>query len=134
MRDHFPAITIFLTAAIYIGFAAWLGISPSALLVAFDIEQSTPQMLTEIRAFYGGVELAIAVAMLVLGRRGDLFAAALIGGLPLAGSVCGRLIGQVVDGGSTLHLLIAIPESIGAAACLLCCWQLRKSSKAAKNG
>lgn len=126
MNYHFPSVTILLTAAIYAGFAAWLGLNPTALLAAFNMEQSTPQMLTEIRAFYGGIELGIAVAMLILWQRGNLFAAALIGGLPLAGSACGRLIGQVLDDGSTLHLLLALPETAGAAACLLCCWRLRR--------
>lgn len=124
MPRQFPAVAILITAAVYVGFAVWLGSNPAALLTAFGIEQSTPQMLTEIRAFYGGVELAIAVAMLLLWWRGELFAAALVGGLPLLGSVSGRLIGQFADGYSTLHLGLAAPEAIGAAVCLAACWQM----------
>ena len=44
-------------------------------------------------AFYGGVEMAIAVAMIVLWRRGDLFAAFVVGGLSLrivSPAVCSR--------------------------------------------
>ena len=75
-------------------------------------------MTTEIRAFYGGVEMAIAVAMVVLWRRGNGFAALLIGGLPLLGSAVGRGIGLVVDGWTSMHAGFALFELAGAAACL----------------
>ncbi len=116
-----------MTAFIYFGFAVWLGTDPGALLSIFGIEQSTPQILTEFRAFYGGIELAIGAAMLLLLRRGDVFAAALIGGLPLAGSSSGRLLGQFLDGYSRLHLVLAFPEAIGAALCLAACWQTKRA-------
>jgi hypothetical protein len=70
MNHRFATVAIFFTALTYAGFALWLGLNPGALLSAFGIEQSTPQMLTEIRAFYGGVEFAIAAAMLILWWRG----------------------------------------------------------------
>jgi hypothetical protein len=80
---EFSTVAILITAASWAGFALWLGMNPGAFLPAFGVEESTPQMLTEVRAFYGGVEMAIAVAMIVLWRRGDLFASLLVGGLPL---------------------------------------------------
>lgn len=126
MNQRFVTATVFLTAAVYAGFAVWLGTQPTALLTAFDIEQTTPQMQTEIRAFYGGIEMALAVAMIWLWKRGDLFAACLMGGLPLVGSVSGRLLGQLLDGYSPLHLGLAIPESIGATFCLIACWHVAR--------
>lgn len=117
-KTNVPTVAIVITAASWAGFAVWLGLNPGALLPAFGVSASTPQMLTEVRAFYGGVELAIAVAMIVLWRRGDLFAALLVGGLPLAGSACGRLIGLAVDGYSPMHLGFAGLELVGAAFCL----------------
>lgn len=128
MSQRFPSIAIMITAIVYVGFAVWLGSNPSALLTAFSINEATPQMLTEIRAFYGGVELAIAAAMMLLWSRGDLFAAALVGGLPLAGSVSGRVLGQFVDGYSALHLGLALPEAVGAAVCFVACWQINRRS------
>lgn len=120
-KPEFPTVAILITAASWTGFAVWLGVDPGALLPAFGVEESTPQMLTEVRAFYGGVELAIAVAMIVLWRRGDLFAALLVGGLPLVGSASGRLIGLIVDGFSMMHLGFAGLEIVGAAFCLAGC-------------
>jgi len=126
MNTHFPNFVIFLTAAVWAGFAIWLSIDPRALLLAFGIEASTPQMLTEIRAFYGGVELGIALAMIVLWFRGERFASLLIGGLPLLGSACGRCLGMMIDGFSTLHVGFAAIELIGAALCMTGCMLVAK--------
>lgn len=121
MNQRYPTIVIFLTAAAWAGFALWLGFSPGALLPAFGVNESSPQMLTEVRAFYGGVEMAIAVAMILLWQRGDLFTALLIGGLPLAGSAIGRCVGLMVDGFSSMHAGFAGLEVVGAASCLAGC-------------
>jgi hypothetical protein len=121
MNHRFPTVAILITAASWAGFAVWLGVNPGALLPAFGVEASTPQMLTEVRAFYGGVEMAIAVAMIVLWRRGEWFAALLVGGLPLVGSASGRLIGLMIDGFSPMHLGFAVLEIVGAAFCLVGC-------------
>ncbi len=118
---EFPTVAILITAASWSGFALWLGANPGALLPAFGVDESTPQMLSEVRAFYGGVEMAIAVAMIVLWRRGDLFASLLIGGLPFVGSASGQLMGLVVDGFSMMHLGFAGLEIVGAAFCLTGC-------------
>jgi hypothetical protein len=118
MNHRFPVVVIFVTAASWAAFAIWLGVAPGALLTGFEIESSTPAMLTEIRAFYGGVELAIAAAMLVLWRRGQWSAALLVGGLPLFGAASGRCIGMVVDGFAPMHAGFAALEVIGAGFCL----------------
>ncbi len=118
-KPDLPMMAILITATSFAGFAIWLGVNPNAPLEAFGIEDRTPQMATEIRAFYGGIEMAIAVAMIVLWRRGDLFAALLIGGVSLLGSASGRLIGLVVDGFSGVHLGFAGLELVGAAFCLV---------------
>lgn len=121
MNDRLPTVAVFLTAATWACFAVWLGLNPSALLPAFGVDTSTPQMLTEVRAFYGGVEMAIAVAMIWLWHRGDLFAALLIGGLPLIGSATGRFAGLIADGFSMIHLGFAALEVVGAASCFAGC-------------
>lgn len=118
MTSRFPSVAIFVTAATWAGFAVWLGSTPQALLPTFGVQDSTPSMLTEVRAFYGGVEMAVAVTMLVLWYRGDCSAALLVGGLPLVGSASGRFLGLVVDGYSSLHLGFAALEFVGAMFCL----------------
>jgi Domain of unknown function (DUF4345) len=120
-KNHLPTVAILITAATWAGFAVWLGLNPRALLLTFGVEVSTPPMLTEVRAFYGGVEMAIAIAMMVLWRRGELFAALLAGGLPLVGSAIGRLTGLMVDGFSMMHLGFAGLEIFGATFCFVAC-------------
>ncbi|MEO1530064.1 MAG: DUF4345 family protein [Planctomycetota bacterium] len=115
---RFPVVVIVVTAITWAGFAVWLGTNPGALLPAFGVDQSSPQMLTEVRAFYGGVELAIAVSMLLLLRYNNLFAALLVGGLPLFGAVFGRIAGLALDGFSASHVGFAALELTGAAFCV----------------
>lgn len=121
MISKLPAVTILIVAATWAGFAVWLGLSPGALMSAFGVDVSTPAMLTEVRAFYGGVEMAIAVAMFVLWRRGDSFASLLVGGLPLLGSALGRCFGMLADGFSTMHLGFAALEIVAAGLCFFGC-------------
>jgi Domain of unknown function (DUF4345) len=129
VTSRFPTIAIFITAATWAGFATWLGSNPTALLTAFGIESKTPQMLTEIRAFYGGVEFAVALAMVVLWYRGQLFASLLIGGLPLLGSATGRCVGMLVEGFSGLHAGLAMLELTGAAVCLVAVKLLERNER-----
>ena len=119
MHQRMRTIVILVTAAVYAGFAVWLGVSPASLLGSFGIEQSTPAMLTEIRAFYGGIEIGIALVMLILWKQGLASASLLVGGLPLAGSASGRMMGMLIDGFSWLHLVLAAVEFLGCAACLV---------------
>jgi hypothetical protein len=91
-------------------------------------------MLTEVRAFYGGVELAIAAAMILLWRRGQLFASLLIGGLPLLGSAIGRCIGLLVDGFSKMHAGFAVLELFGAAVCLAAAMVVSRSHDRLEKG
>lgn len=128
MPTRFANITLLLTATIYLGFALWLGYSPRSLLVAFGIEQSTPEMLTEIRAFYGGVEAGIAIAMLALWWKNQIVAALLIGGIPLLGSASGRILGTMTDGFSGLHLVLASFEASGGILCLVGAYLLSKAA------
>lgn len=113
-----PTIAILLTAAVWSGIGLWFGISPESLLSIMGVEESTPQMKTEMRAFYGGVELAIAVVMLILWRRQEFLAALLVGGVPLGFAAAGRCFGMAVDGFSSLHLGLAFVEASGALFCL----------------
>lgn len=119
MIQTFPKSVLWFTALVYVGFAVWLGIFPNALLEAFGIQESTPAMLTEIRAFYGGIEIGIAIVMLVLSSQGHVQPALLVGGIPLACSATGRCMGMLLDGFSTMHTGFAIVEAVGFLTCIV---------------
>lgn len=57
--------------------------------------------------------------MLLLWSRGELFAGLVIGGIPLACSAGGRLLGMTIDGFDSTHLLMAGVEFGGCLFCLL---------------
>ncbi|WP_417747419.1 DUF4345 family protein [Rosistilla oblonga] len=128
MSNRFPTVVILITAAAFVGFATWLTVMPNALLEGFGITERTPQMATEIRAFYGGIEFGIGAAMFLLWRRGDMFAALLIGGLPLAGSATGRCVGMMADGYFGLHAGFAVLEAIAAVLCFTGCAVVSRGS------
>lgn len=119
MRNRLPQVSFVITALAWLGFAVWLGGRPRALLLAFGINETTAAMQTEIRAFYGGVELAIAALMVLLWFQGHRKPSLLVGGVPLIGSACGRALGLLIDGYSSTHLLLACVEMLGATFCLV---------------
>ncbi|MEM1224409.1 MAG: DUF4345 family protein [Planctomycetota bacterium] len=133
MSRRLPHIVIWTTALAWVGFAIWLGSNPRALPSAFGVATPTPAMLTEVRAFYGGVEGAIAIVMLVLWWRGELVASLLIGGMPLIGSATGRCLGLMVDGFSALHLGFASLECIGAVFCLVGCLIISRKTEVCQS-
>lgn len=115
MSCRFAAVVTFITAAIFAEFAVWSGTDPEALLAAFGMDRVTSEMLTEIDAFYGGVDKAIAVTMVILWWRGELFAALLVGGLALVGSGSGWEIGMLIDRFSSTHASFAVGELLSGA-------------------
>ena len=133
MRGKFPTIVLFLTAGAWAGFAIWLASKPDDLLTAFDMGIATAAMRTEIRAFYGGVEMGIAASMMVLWLRSQRFAAILVGGFPLLGSAMGRSIGMAIDGYSSLHLGLAGLEMTGALLCIAAIVTLPAASSPASS-
>lgn len=132
--NRFPTIVIFVTATTWTAFAIWLGTNPEVLLSTFGMEEKSAEMLTEVRAFYGGVELMIAAAMIVLWWRGELFASLLVGGLPLLGSAGGRAAGLALDGYSHLHVGFAALELTDAAFCFAGCLMIRNSQSGTREG
>ncbi|MBX3422595.1 MAG: DUF4345 family protein [Pirellulaceae bacterium] len=119
MATRFASAVIWSTALTYLGFAIWLGGWPQALLGVFGIEQQPPAMLTEIRAFYGGLEFGIAAVMVILWLRSAPAAALLVGGLPLGGAAAARCLGMLVDGYSSTHAMLAGAELSGMIVCVV---------------
>ena len=76
-------------------------------------------MRTEIRAFYGGIELGIAGVMILLWRMKQAAIGLIVGGVPLAGSALGRFLGMSLEGIDSTHLVLAGFELLGSFTCLL---------------
>ncbi|HEU4562308.1 MAG TPA: DUF4345 family protein [Longimicrobium sp.] len=109
-------VSLLLAALGLIAFGATLLVKPS-LLGLVGVELARPAAATEIRAFYGGLELGLAAFFIAAAMHGGawlrpaLFAqTAAFGGIVLA-----RLIGILVDGSAEPMILVFLAlEGAGA--------------------
>lgn len=116
-----------LSAAGLLGFGVVMLVAPAGLLASIGIVLQTPEAITEIRAFYGGLEIGLGLALLFcliqpgLLRPGLALSALCYGTVALC-----RFGGMLVDGsgGSFLYTAL-IFESV---LCLASVWALRRTA------
>lgn len=105
------------------GFGGWLLIAPHAISLV-GVELTSPSAVAEVRAYYGGLEVGMALFFVLAIRRSSWWMPALtVQAATMGGAAAGRVIGILVDGATGgLILLIAAAEAAGAllgAAALL---------------
>jgi hypothetical protein len=112
---RFARIALMLAALGLIGFGAPLLVKPS-LLGIVGVRLPRPAAATEIRAFYGGLELGLAAFFLAAARREAWLRPALFAqAAGFGGIVIARLVGIVIDGSaSPMIFLFAAIEGAGA--------------------
>ena len=108
-------VTLILAVAAFAGFGLATLVRPSALGV-LGIELTRPAAATEIRAFYGGLELGLALFFARAAARPEWFRPALFAlAASLGGVALARAAGVVVDGSAgPLVLLLGATEAAGA--------------------
>lgn len=128
-RNHWARVFVLLNGL------AFLGIGGSALLwphafgsFAGGIKLTTPAAVTDFRAVYGGLQLALATALLVCTVLKSLVRPGLfLSLLAVSGLAFGRVYGMAANG-SVDHRssLLLVPEVLGAAmnGCV-CLWLAR---------
>lgn len=86
-----------LTAAAFGGFGMWLLFKPGAL-ANVGVELPTPAARAEIRAFYGGLELGMALFFAAAAARPEWFRPALVvQSASLGGAALGRIFSMRAD-------------------------------------
>lgn len=97
-------------------FGAWALVAPQSLAQLLHFGLQTPGSVTEMRAFYGGLELGLCALMLVAVVNRTLVPGALLALVAAAGGIAvARVIGLVLDGSANGLLLGALAfESAGA--------------------
>lgn len=117
-------LSLALTALAYGGFGAWLLVSPSSM-EAVGLALTTPAGYTEIRAFYGGLELGCAAFFVLAALRpGWHIPGLVLQATSLGGAALGRVAGLVIDGtrdGLVYGLLAA--EAFAAVVALALLWR-----------
>jgi hypothetical protein len=116
-----PRVSLVLTALAFGGFGALLLLRPETLAVV-GVDLTTPSARTEIRGFYGGLELGFALFFAMAAARPVWFVPGLVAqSFSLGGVALGRVFGLVVDGSpeSLTYALLAAESAgclIGVAA------------------
>ncbi len=105
------------SAVVWLGYGLYCFLSPEALAASAGVAFTSATGATELRAMYGGLQMALGVLAL-LGLRGDASArTALVGlGLATAGLGSARLVGATLDGGWSAYTLFALVFEFGATA------------------
>jgi hypothetical protein len=118
--ERFARLSLVLGALGLAGFGVALLVRPS-LLGVVGVELTGPAASTEIRAFYGGLELGLAAFFLAATRRDAWLRPALFAqAAGLGGIVAARLLGVLIDGSAEpLIFLFAAIEGAGALLGLL---------------
>jgi len=106
-----------LSALLWFLYGLYCFFSPTALADGAGVTATTPTGTTELRAMYGGLQMALGVlAALGLGRA-ELTRTALVAlGLVTAGLGSARLLGAFVDGGWSAYTVMGLVFEFGSAA------------------
>lgn len=108
-----PRLSLLITALAFGGFGLWLLVQPTAL-AAVDLQLPTPTARTEIRGFYGGLELGLAAFFAACAFRPAWHRPGLVAqAAALLGIAAGRTVGLAVEGGSTPIVIFAAIEAVG---------------------
>ena len=97
-------------------FGAWALVAPVSLakLVHFSLE--TPGAITEIRAFYGGLEIGLAALLLAGAAYRPLMPVALLALVIGAGGIAlARVVGLLLDGSSSGFMFGALTWEVAGA-------------------
>lgn len=112
----FARVSLVFTAAAFGGFGVWLTVDPAALS-AVDVGVGSATARTEIRAFYGGLELGLAAFFALAATRPRWFEAGLTAQLlGLGGAGLMRGLSAVLDGGASAFMgSLVAAELVGGA-------------------
>jgi hypothetical protein len=107
-------VALLLSALSFIAFGAAIMIEPVKVMAAADVSLTGILEIAEIRAFYGGLEIALGLLMLAcLGKHrrkdGLMLSAVCYGGIAIARIIA---IGIAGVGSNFLHLALAIEVAL----------------------
>jgi hypothetical protein len=114
--NHLPRIVLWLSALSLLGFGTAFLFFPLGTLALTGIELEGALAATEIRAFYGGLELGVGLAVLWCALRqarwkdGLALTALAFGGIGLA-----RLFGMIVEPALSFFLVFALVVELALA-------------------
>ncbi|MDX2169192.1 MAG: DUF4345 domain-containing protein [Deltaproteobacteria bacterium] len=114
-----PRAVLILSGTVVLAIGVAFLLAPAAMMQSVDIAVATPLARGDVRAIYGGMEVAVGLLLLLASQRADrvrpgLFAAAVL----FTGMVSGRLLGVLLDGAPPpFGWFLAGIELSGAVVC-----------------
>lgn len=101
----------------FLAFGAWMLVAPQAAMAMVGITLPDGAPTTEIRAFYGGLELGLGALLLAAVHKVQYHRAGLVLGCVSYGSIAlARVSGMLVDGGASSFLWVALAVEVTLAA------------------
>ncbi|MDX2169604.1 MAG: DUF4345 family protein [Deltaproteobacteria bacterium] len=105
-----------LSAALWFLYGLYCFFSPAALGAGAGVTFTSPTGLTELRAMYGGLQMALGfLAAIGLARPGLRQGAILALGVVTAGLGSTRLLGALIDGGWSAYTAMGLMFEWGSA-------------------
>ncbi len=124
-------LSLGLSALAFAAFGMWFLVSPTTL-VRIGVMLLHANAVAEIRAFYGGLELALGVFFLLALRRPAWFVPALmVQALTLGGVAATRLYGIALGGTTKIMLVFAAAEAAGCALAVVALLRLGREARSA---
>ena len=113
---NFARIVLWLFGGITLAFGAWSLADPVGVSGLLKYELLTAGAATELRSFYGGVELGLAAFWIAGGLRAELLRAALVSMVLVWGAVVlSRVYGLIVDGSASTTLFVVLAVEVLSA-------------------
>jgi hypothetical protein len=104
----------------FLGFGAVMLVSPQAAMANLGLSVPDGPATTEIRAFYGGLELGLGMLLLAALQKIQYRRAGLVLGCVTYGSIAGaRALGMLIDRSSSAFLWTALVVEIALALLFL---------------
>ena len=123
-----PRATLWLAGLGFLAFGAAFMVAPLATMALAGIELESSLAATELRAFYGGLELALAFLLLRAALRPALTSAGLMLSTATYGGIgTARFVGILLSGSATPFLWFALGTEWGLA--LLSWWARSRLSR-----
>lgn len=108
------------SVVVWLGYGAYCFVDPTAVEAAAGIAIASPVASTEVRAMYGGLQMAIgAMALAALLRPGLVRPALLCVAFLVTGLAVSRLLGAMIDGSFGQYTTGAIVFEALTAGCAI---------------
>ena len=117
-------LTLWLGGLCFLGFGVASLLDPIGLLAAAGVVLGGDVAATEVRAFYGGLELGLGSLLLMAERRGRLREGLWLVLASYGGIALGRSLGMLLAGQGSTFLWFALATELTLACAAL--WGLRR--------